>query len=716
MSIRAAAPAAPAGPAGPPTVSSPPTATPTTPDKEARVLGELTDRYRAIERARLEACASDNVVNVINAVRDQRNERILEAADVPRIRTLEKCLVQIAREPFAPLPSGYATHVGSVHRDAIDKAPRGGSRDAFQLYERAVEFASYSELLKRLEEAAAAYPDRAPRLSPTMEAVRARVNRSGPAFLYYSGCTVAGSAATRAEDDMKIDGGRLVTNLLKHWNVSEVEVYKLNLPDVKITPYEYRSQRRLQLEEHSVISVRYPHNLNSAPGGFRHEYRVDRYDPRPWPEFQRDASADAQLRTDVKTHLTGFFSWFANQPNGRRISPHSLAAQIDAASPTFTLRGRSPMVAIGKDVTHEEFDGEHGELGYRERLAGPGPWATNMALLHQHGVDGLVSSTEDRRRLLPPFTDLYLAPRHWWEIALIFLLRFLAVHRWPVVIWVESAEVCWAFSQEALGKVKLDDRGRFLDNAVHDPSGSCDVEKQNVVMSQWVGHAFITSLGDGRHAVVLANYDRGCIKYDAELAQDRWELQLAADAAHQARVGAYIAHIDTHGYPSDRAAISRMWDLGEEAIPGDIVADLERLRKRVAERENIIKSLRSRGASARGVQLGMDSTQAKGVRNAAYLRHEKVEGERRDRRKTIPDDRIRVAQFQRLLAQQEDLEARRLPNPRHPCRPAGMSVDQWRDWFMQLGKGVEIMNSAAQHGKVPIDRATQLKGLEALQA
>lgn len=340
-----------------------------------------------------------------------------------------------------------------------------------------------------------------------------------------------------------------------------VGVYRVNLPDVEINRWEYRNELSLQHESHSLISVRYPHTLNSAPGGYLHDFRVDRYPPRPLPEVARDANINADVATAVDRHLSGCNSWFAEQPGGSPIAPHSLVGQIQTATPSFSFEGRTPMVAFGKDVTREEFDGVHVERGYRDWLAGLGPQATKRALLHQYGVDVSVATTEERRRLLPPFSDLYLAPVHTWEIGL-----FLSVHRWPVVLWVESAEVTWALLEDALAKIKFQtSRTRFLNNEVHDPSGSCVVKKNFAKMHENAGAAFLTNLGDGHYAVVLVNYDRGMVKYDPELAQDRWELQQAVDAAHQARTVAYFEFIAVHRILASRQQVERMHDRG--AVP-----------------------------------------------------------------------------------------------------------------------------------------------------
>lgn len=300
--------------------------------------------------------------------------------------------------------------------------------------------------------------------------------------------------------------------------------------------------------------------------------------------------------------------------------------------------------------------------------------------------------------VLPPVTDLYLWLHHWWVIAIILLRRFLLLHGWPVVVWIESAEVAWAFVNNALARTILEgDTERFYRAEAHDPKGTCEVEKGAVPMAQYASSAFITDLGDGHRAIVLANLHRGSIKYDPELAQDRWLLQLAADAAHQARTGAYLKSLLAHVYPQDRAGMQQLYELGEAAVPSNVKDDLEALRRRVQERTNVVIALRNRAAIARGGGSGFTSERATELRHAVYARHTKAEGEKTRRGK---EDPIRAAQFEGFLKEQEELEARHLPESRHPCRPEGMSVEAWREWFMSLDVGIEIRNSAAVKGKI----------------
>lgn len=104
-----------------------------------------------------------------------------------------------------------------------------------------------------------------------LDDVELRVGRPGPAILYYTGCCVSGSPGTRATDGFKVSG-TMFTSLAKHWKVKNVKVFRMNLPPVPIDMYEYRAARYLQLEERSLIALRYPLGLNSVPGGLRHEY------------------------------------------------------------------------------------------------------------------------------------------------------------------------------------------------------------------------------------------------------------------------------------------------------------------------------------------------------------------------------------------------------------------------------------------------------------
>lgn len=105
---------------------------------------------------------------------------------------------------------------GSVAADTIDAV---GSPGVFELYERAVLFASFAELRGKLRAAIAAFPDLRPRLTPSVDAANARAHLPGPAYFYYTGCCITGSPVSRARDDLN-SSGRLVTRLLSLWGVN----------------------------------------------------------------------------------------------------------------------------------------------------------------------------------------------------------------------------------------------------------------------------------------------------------------------------------------------------------------------------------------------------------------------------------------------------------------------------------------------------------------
>lgn len=130
-------------------------------------------------------------------------------------------------------------------------------------------------------------------------------------------------------------------------------------------------------------------------------------------------------------------------------------------------------------------------------------------------------------------------------------------------------------------------------------------------------------------------------------------------------------------------------------MPQHIRSELINLRQIVQEREHVILSLRKRSAGARGANIGMTSEQAKAVAAKTNAAREKALG-----RKTTKgiDDPRRVAQFERLLAEQNDLLARHDPDPHHPCRPDNFSLDEWRSWLMGLDEGQQLL-SARRVGK-----------------
>lgn len=379
---------------------------------ETTVLDQLATRHLSLNNARSSAAATGDVLKVLNAVRQQRGERILKKSEIRAVLPLRKQLLEIAKEPFDDLPEGYSAYVTTVTREHPDEVPvaRPG---VLEHYTRQVRFASFSVMLSKLQEAATALPRYEPRLRPIIVEATRRQNRPGPAFLYYDGCCISGTPASRARNDAgSSDRGRLFCALLDLWRIEEVHVYKINVEDVVVDRFEYRAQRKLQNVEHAIISARFPLCMNSAPGGFVHDFRLDRYTPSPLPAFHREAvpAAMAQL---IKRHYEGMHQAYRNQGDpAKRVHPEALAQHADAATPRFLLKGRVPLIAVAKDVTEEDFYHRHKELGYRQRLAGPGPQATNSALLYQNGIDPLSCTTEVKLLALPPITDLFTVIAH----------------------------------------------------------------------------------------------------------------------------------------------------------------------------------------------------------------------------------------------------------------------------------------------------------------
>lgn len=103
---------------------------------------------------------------------------------------------------------------------------------------------------------------------------------------------------------------------------------------------------------------------------------------------------------------------------------------------------------------------------------------------------------------------------------------------------------------------------------------------------------------------------------------------------------------------------------GEAAVPQSVRDELKRARRIVQEREHVLHS----SAGARGSKIGMSSEQAKLVAAETYASSEKAIGS-----KSVngAHDPRRLAQFDRLLAEQQDIFDRNLPNAHHACRTDG---------------------------------------------
>lgn len=273
-----------------------------------------------------------------------------------------------------------------------------------------MQFADFEVILRRIRDAFQKSPAFRPRLQVLEDAVVPRVGEEGPASLFYSGCAVSVTAKRRAHADFDKNSG-FYAQLLRFWNIDKVKVYEVNLERIVVDPFEFRGQRSLQIEEHTLIAMRFPLSLNSSPGGFNHDYRVDLYTPSPLPAFPRQETPPS-ISQDLRRHFERMYMTYAERAGAKGIHPAALAAQIDLAMPRFLLLDRVPIVAISKDITQEAFEHQHDDLNYRQRLAKPGPQATNMALLHQYGVNPFGANTEERLLTLPPTTDLFMFFAH----------------------------------------------------------------------------------------------------------------------------------------------------------------------------------------------------------------------------------------------------------------------------------------------------------------
>lgn len=259
--------------------------------------------------------------------------------------------------------------VAAVATDKLDDAP-DSEPDRLARYKRQVTFASFPSLLARLEDAMKVFPALIPRLTPVRGAVAARVGQEGPAYMYYTGCTIACTPVSRTTDDMD-SVNRKVTSLSELWAIDSVDIFRVNIAPVDVDPFDDRGERALQLVENSLIRARYPNNLNSAPGGFSHDFRLDVYPPSPLPNTPNDAVPTSTVE-GIKRHLEGLYQAYSSRRSGgTSINLAALAHQIDAATPRQLVGGRPLLVAIGKDVTHEEFNGAQPEIDTASDLPDP---------------------------------------------------------------------------------------------------------------------------------------------------------------------------------------------------------------------------------------------------------------------------------------------------------------------------------------------------------
>lgn len=282
-------------------------------------------------------------------MRKARNERMVSEAELSRLHPLNQQLLDIANNPFGTLPDGYATFIATVDADKLDEAP-AGEPQSLVWYEPAVKFDSYKALLDCLDEAMAVFPALIPRLTPTRDRVATCLHEPGPARLFYQGCTVAGALMSRAADD---PGGeqRMISSLLKFWDIKSIEVFRVNIKPVETNAFEYRGQRELQLVEHGLISARFPHSLNSAPSGFCHDYRVDMYSPSPLPTVATEP-VPAPMIAAIRRHMTGMRDAYAAQPeSSTRMSATSLEDQITFAGGSARIRRTSSTTATRRTST-----------------------------------------------------------------------------------------------------------------------------------------------------------------------------------------------------------------------------------------------------------------------------------------------------------------------------------------------------------------------------
>jgi hypothetical protein len=300
---------------------------------------------------------------------------------------------------------------------------------------------------------------------------------------------------------------------------------------------EVRDRDDLQDLERLLIAACSP-SLNSSRGGIRHSLLPHHLAPRrpdeailsrPIERWPFTSALDLCLLDSRQ-----FYSIVPNQLTGPPITDQAFQSLRRHAQRGSTVDGVLPTLAIGSDITLESFTSTRMDMGFSDRLTGPGPRATDQVRLQALGLHH--RANREDRIALNSFVDFWaLTINHdvLW-IPLLQMTRIILKLR-PVLLRPCSSKLCNLFVNGSF-------RDGFAPITAHTQSVSTNFfngrspptwhELQSLVSEEglslkwsechsyrWsdiVGEIFVVPVRE-IWALCLPDFDGGVLKYDPRM-------------------------------------------------------------------------------------------------------------------------------------------------------------------------------------------------------
>jgi hypothetical protein len=189
-------------------------------------------------------------------------------------------------------------------------------------------------------------------------------------------------------------------------------------------------------------------------------------------------------------------------------------------------------MTLGADVTREGLTTSRNDMGFFDRLAGPGPRATTQARLQALGLD--LGNINNGTISLGPLIDFwtFTLDRQGLWAAMLHVIRYVSIVQ-PVIVRISSAKVSYLMVNDHFETVlaqRSTDNRELYDSFMSGSTHSTDLIKlvsktykeprwEDCKSSRWldlVGRLCVVRVGT-RYVITLLSYDAGTVAYDPAL-------------------------------------------------------------------------------------------------------------------------------------------------------------------------------------------------------
>jgi hypothetical protein len=447
--------------------------------------------------------------------------------------------------------------------------------DTVKFYMRQYEFRDVTDLRQALHRYLDAYPGDSVWATVCLGLLE---DQEGRVYLHYTGMTCR-DVDLRMEED-EYDVHRRICNWRSKSSTLglETDTTEINPSTPKLFVYdsghrvdslELRGRSDLQNIERACIAVVYP-SLNAARGGLHHPMLPHILSPSIPNTKILDRTIDPWPYTEIiNQSLNDARSFYATISDEAAIGDAGFAGLLRHAQRGSLYNGVLLAMSLAKDITYEAMFTTRDDMGFSDRLTGPGPKAIDQARLQALGID--IETPGDVSVSLGPLIDLWaltIKHRYIW-IAILHLIRYIHIVK-PVLIRVFSAKVSSLLVNGCIATALSDRNDHNSDtyDAFFTGQSPGTVEALRVLVAdsfeepiwretqtlEWVtavGTLCIVDIGR-RYALALLSYHGGIIKYDPLLLEPlSTMLQLVALKGVKVEE-CVMKYVDLHGDPAGR--------------------------------------------------------------------------------------------------------------------------------------------------------------------